>query len=66
MFDYYRLVPISCDSVKRHMVRSQTTALLCAYCCAEIRFEEGDVIFGEAWFHRDCAPKFRLSSRDQS
>lgn len=37
-------------------------AAVCGFCNSGMRFEEGDVIFGERWFHRECAPKFRLRS----
>ncbi|MDE1765327.1 MAG: hypothetical protein KGI27_03515 [Thaumarchaeota archaeon] len=32
----------------------------CSLCNTEMRFVEGDVIFGDKWFHKDCAPKYRL------
>ena len=32
----------------------------CSFCNAEIGFAEGDVIFGDKWFHRDCVSKYRL------
>ena len=31
----------------------------CAYCNEEMRFTEGDIIFGEKWYHKDCAHKYR-------
>ena len=40
------------------METAQITAV-CGFCNSCMRFEEGDVIFGEKWFHKDCAPKFR-------
>ncbi len=27
---------------------------LCSFCCKEMQFVEGDIIFGEKWYHRDC------------
>ncbi len=35
----------------------------CALCNTEIVFVEGDVIFGDEWFHKDCASKYRHSCR---
>ena len=32
----------------------------CALCFTEIKFAEGDVIFCDKWFHKECAPKYRL------
>ena len=32
------------------MLRAQ-----CQSCGKEIEFEEGDIIFGEKWYHKNCA-----------
>jgi len=33
---------------------------ICALCKKEINFVEGDVIFGEKWYHKDCAHLYRF------
>lgn len=34
---------------------------LCSFCCKEMQFVEGDVIFGEKWYHRDCKKHAELA-----
>jgi hypothetical protein len=36
----------------KYMVRP-----ICTFCNKDMKFEEGDVLFGEKWFHKDCAIK---------
>ncbi|MDE1861736.1 MAG: hypothetical protein KGI33_02360 [Thaumarchaeota archaeon] len=42
------------------MESGQQFILKCTHCGAEMKFEEGDVIFGDKWFHRACASKYRF------
>ena len=43
------------------MNATQVVRPSCSFCNTEMRFVEGDVIFGEKWFHKDCAPKYKAS-----
>ena len=39
----------------------KTIRSLCSLCKTEMRFVEGDVIFGDKWFHKDCASQYRAN-----
>ncbi len=43
------------------MKTTQVAIPSCSFCNTKMRFVEGDVIFGEKWFHKNCAPKYRSS-----
>jgi hypothetical protein len=32
----------------------------CSICNKEMKFEEGDIIFGEKWYHTNCAKRAEL------
>ena len=32
----------------------------CVHCGKEMQFEEGDVIFGEKWYHKNCIKQVNL------
>ena len=35
---------------------------LCSFCCKEMQLVEGDIIFGEKWYHKDCKKQAELGA----
>jgi hypothetical protein len=35
---------------------------LCSFCCKEMQFVEGDIIFGDKWYHMDCKKQAELAA----
>ncbi len=40
---------------QNHIESTETIGAECAVCGGKMQFVEGDVIFGEKWFHKDCS-----------
>jgi len=57
------LLPKTDLKVEQNLIEStQTIRAECDVCGGRMQFVEGDVIFGEKWFHKDCS-NTRLSSK---
>ena len=44
----------------------ETIQAKCALCGNEMEFVEGDVIFGEKWFHKNCVAQANLVATPHS
>ena len=45
---------------------TKTIAAQCALCGGKMRFEQGDIIFGEKWYHRNCAEQVKIETKARS
>src|SRR5437899_2966942 len=50
------VLPKTDPMVEQNLIEpTQTMGADCAVCGGRMQFVEGDVIFGEKWFHKDCS-----------